>query len=49
MSEMKKPGLTVDRILRNVKIEVDALAKSVNHVQTPSIYDEVVGDFYFNE
>ena len=49
VKEMKKPGLTVDRILRNVRIEVDALAKSVNHVQTPSIYDEVVGDFYFNE
>lgn len=49
VNEMKKPGLTVDRILRNVRIEVDAQAKSVNHVQTPSIYDEVVGDFYFNE
>lgn len=49
VTEMKKPGLTVDRILRNVRIEVVEKAKSINHEQTPAIYDQVVGDFYFNE
>jgi hypothetical protein len=49
VTEMKKPGLTVDRILRNVRKEVVEKAKSINHEQTPAIYDQVVGDFYFNE
>jgi hypothetical protein len=47
VTEMKKPGLTVDRILRNVRVEVVEKAKSINHEQTPAIYDQVVGDFYF--
>ena len=47
LEEMKKPGVSVDRVLRNVREEVARLAKSVNHEQVPAIYDQALGDFYF--
>jgi uncharacterized caspase-like protein len=47
LKEMEKPGLTVDRVLRNVRNQVVELAKSVGHQQVPALYDQVVGDFYF--
>jgi hypothetical protein len=47
IKEMEKPGLTVDRVLRNVRNQVVELAKSVGHQQVPALYDQVVGDFYF--
>lgn len=47
IKEMQKPGLTIDRIVKNVRNEVAELAKSVGHEQVPAIYDQVLGDFYF--
>lgn len=47
VKEMQKPGLSVDRVLRNVRNEVVRLAKSVGHEQTPALYDQAVGEFYF--
>lgn len=47
LKEMAKPGVTVDRILRNVRNDVVNMAKSVGHEQTPALYDQAVGDFYF--
>lgn len=47
--EMQKEGLTVDRVVRNVRSEVVAVAKSVGHNQVPAIYDQVVGEFYFKQ
>lgn len=47
LKEMSKPGVPVDRILRNVRNEVVNLAKSVGHEQTPALYDQAVGEFYF--
>ena len=49
IKEMQKPGLSVDRVVRNVRSEVVALAKSVGHDQVPAIYDQVVGEFYFKQ
>lgn len=45
--EMSKPGVSVDRVLRNVRSEVVRLARSVGHEQTPALYDQAVGDFFF--
>ena len=42
VKEMQKPGVTVDRVVRNVRTEVVSLAKSVGH-------DQVVGEFYFKQ
>lgn len=45
--EMHTPGLSLDRIVRNVRSEVVKLARSVNHDQVPTIYDQVVGEYFF--
>lgn len=47
--EMKKPGISIDRVARNVRVEVVNLAKSAGHEQVPAIYDQVVGEFYFRK
>ena len=47
LKEMIKPQVTVDRVLRNVRNEVVQMSKSVGHEQTPALYDQAVGDFYF--
>jgi hypothetical protein len=49
VKEMQKPGISVDRVLRNVRNEVVRLAKSVGHEQTPALYDQAVGEFYFKQ
>ena len=47
LKEMLKPGVSVDRVLRNVRNEVVTLAKGVGHEQTPALYDQAVGEFFF--
>lgn len=47
LKEMKKPGVPVHEALRKVRAEVVKIAKSVNHQQTPAIYDQAVGSFFF--
>lgn len=49
LREMVKPGVSVDRVLRNVRNEVVKLAKSVGHEQTPALYDQAIGEFYFRQ
>lgn len=49
VKEMKRPGLTVDQIARNVRNTVAALAQKQNHEQVPAIYDQILGQFYFYE
>ena len=49
VEEMQQSGVTVDRVLRNVRSKVVGLAKSVGHNQVPAIYDQVVGEFYFRQ
>ncbi len=49
VSEMQKPSVPIDRLLRDTRKEVVRLAKSVGHDQVPAIYDQVVGDFYFKK
>lgn len=48
LKEMLKPGVPVDRVLRNVRNEVVRLSKAIGHEQTPALYDQAVGDFYFS-
>ena len=49
LKEMQKPGVSIDRIVKNVRNEVAELAKTIGHAQVPAIYDQVLGDFYFNK
>jgi uncharacterized caspase-like protein len=47
VQEMQKPNQSIDRVVKNVRNQVAAMAKSVGHDQVPAIYDQVLGDFYF--
>jgi formylglycine-generating enzyme required for sulfatase activity len=47
LQEMQKPGVPVDRVLRTVRDQVVAMAKSVGHQQVPALYDQAIGEFYF--
>lgn len=47
LREMKRSGVSIDRVLRSVRSQVVDLAHSVGHEQVPAIYDQVVGDFFF--
>jgi hypothetical protein len=49
IKEMKNTGVSIDKIIRNVRTQVVSLAQSIGHVQVPAIYDQVVGDFYFSK
>jgi hypothetical protein len=49
LKEMQKPGVSIDRIVKNVREEVAALAKTVGHEQVPAIYDQVLGSFFFKK
>lgn len=46
LEEMTQPGVSVDRIVRNVRERVVRLAKAEGYDQVPAIYDQTVGDFY---
>ena len=47
LTEMDRPGVPIDRVLKNVRTEVSRLARSVGRTQTPAIYDQSEGDFFF--
>jgi Caspase domain len=47
LREIGTPGVPVDRVVRKVRDQVVALARSVGHDQVPAIYDQTIGDFYF--
>jgi hypothetical protein len=46
--EIKKPGVPADQILKNVRDQVVQMAKSINREQVPALYDQSIGEFYFN-
>lgn len=46
LQEMQQP-LPVDRMLRGVRDKVVAIARSVGHEQVPALYDQTIGEFYF--
>jgi len=47
LKHIVKKSVTIDRVMREVRMEVVQIAKSVGHEQVPALYDQVVGDFYF--
>jgi hypothetical protein len=46
LEEMEK-DLEIHELVRQVRKRVSEIAKSVEHEQTPALYDETTGDFYF--
>ena len=47
ISRMRKPGLKIEDLVREVQDSVEALAQTVRHEQRPAIYNEARGIFYF--
>lgn len=47
LKEMQRPGVPIDRVLKNVRQEVVQIAKSIGHEQVPALYDQSIGEFYF--
>jgi hypothetical protein len=47
LKHLKRPGVSIDQMVRDVREEVFTLAKSIGHDQVPAVYDQVVGRFYF--
>ena len=47
LREMAKPGVEVGEVMRSVREEVAALAKSVGREQVPALYDQRLGQFFF--
>lgn len=48
IKEINTKGVRIDNVIREVRKKVVEAAKSVGHDQVPAIYDQVIGDFYFN-
>lgn len=47
LREMTRENVPIDRVLRAVRQEVVELARQAGVEQTPALYDQAVGDFYF--
>ncbi len=47
LKHLKRPGVSIDQMVRDVREEVYTLAKSIGHDQVPAVYDQVLGRFYF--
>jgi hypothetical protein len=47
IKEIKTPGLPAEQMLKRVRDQVVELAKQVDHVQVPALYDQSTGEFYF--
>ena len=43
---LAKPGISLPKVARTVRREVNALAAQISHKQTPAYYDEVLGEYY---
>ena len=47
ITEMRKPGEAIDQVMRNVARQVKDMSTQINHPQSPAIYNQFTGDFYF--
>jgi hypothetical protein len=47
VARMRKPGVRVEDLVREIQVSVEKLAASVGHKQRPALYNEVSGNFYF--
>jgi hypothetical protein len=43
---LKEPGLSLVALAKQVQPKVKELAATVDHVQTPAYYDQIIGDFF---
>ena len=47
ISRMRRPGLRLEELVREIQDSVERLARTVSHDQRPAMYNEARGNFYF--
>jgi uncharacterized protein (DUF2147 family) len=47
IKRMKRPGVRIEEMMREVQDSVETLAQSISHDQRPAVYNESRGNFYF--
>ena len=47
--KLLEPGLSLVQIAKRTQADVKRMAATVNHVQTPAYYDQIVGDVVLND
>ena len=47
IAKMKRPGVRIEDLVRDVQDSVEELARSISHDQRPALYNESRGNFYF--
>ena len=47
ISRMRRPGLKLEELVREIQDSVERLARTVSHEQRPAMYNEARGNFYF--
>ena len=47
ITRMRRPGVRVEELVREIQVSVEKLAATVGHKQRPALYNEVRGNFYF--
>lgn len=47
IAKMKRPGVRIEDLMREVQDSVEELARTVSHDQRPALYNESRGNFYF--
>jgi hypothetical protein len=47
LRKLDRPGVSIDRLMREVRTEVVTRARAVGHEQVPALYDQSIGEFYF--
>ncbi len=48
LKHMPNPSYSVDQVLRQTRMEVIDMARRAGYEQTPALYDESTGEFFFN-
>ena len=48
LKHMPNPNYSVDQVLRRTRMEVIEMARKAGYEQTPALYDESTGEFFFN-
>ena len=46
LKELEEPGLSMVQIAKRTQAKVKELAATVDHLQVPAYYDQIVGDLY---
>ncbi len=47
LARLDRQGVSIDRLMREVRTEVVSRARAIGHEQVPALYDQSIGEFFF--